>query len=150
MHRMIRDDVVVDEDGVKIMMFCTACDAHVQFYSSGRSVRCVQALKEYHKKPGRKIVDEELVDVAEVTHTLEWMALCAERQKGCCYMCNEYIRKSRKGDGSRELYAVVVGKSKVLPNTYCYECRSALMRMLDADWGFKADMEIIKEAVSLD
>ncbi len=146
MHKMQRSNVIVEGDGENILMFCTGCNEHVQFYSTGRSVRCAKALKDYYKKPEPELIDETEIDVGVVHSTIDWMASCAEEQKNHCELCDKYQRKSRKGD-YRELNVVSLGDGSVLPSLYCYECAYLLKRMLDADFMVKAEEEVNKVGI---
>lgn len=149
MHKMQRSNVIVGGGGESILMFCTDCDKHVQFYSTGRNVRCAKALKDYYKKPEPELIDEAEIDVGVVHSTIDWMASCAKKQKNHCELCDEYQRKSRKGD-HRELNVVGLGNGTVLPSLYCHDCACMLRRMLDADFMVKAEEEVNRVGIRFD
>ena len=150
MHRMVRNNVQVSDDGVKVLMWCDECADYVKFYSSGRKVRCANALKSYYRKSEevpRMDVADELVDNAEMMSTLDYVRKCEDEQDGHCNLCGSYVRKPRSAERQR-LHLVAVGQNAYVPGLYCWDCRTFMIAKLRGDLDSKADRLLIEPPVS--
>lgn len=150
MHRMLREKVSVADDGVNVLMWCTACDDYVPFYSAGRKVRCANALKSYYrkdKKGGPQVdLEDELVDASVVYSTMDYVRKCEDEQDGHCLLCESYVRKSRNGRRDN-LHLVAVGPNAFIPGLFCWDCRTFLVNKLNGDLDARADRLLISEPV---
>jgi hypothetical protein len=149
-HSLNRDDVVVADDGVKILMWCDACDGYVKFYSRKGRVRCANALKSYYRKDkkggSRMDVDDELVDVSVVYRTMDYVRLWDEQQAGHCLLCDSYVRMSRNGKRDN-LHLVAVGPDAFVAGLFCWDCRTFLVNKLSGGLDAKADRLLVSDPV---
>jgi len=142
-HVLDRSTSRLDEVGVKVQMFCAKCEEFVDVYTTGKYVRCAESVRKYYKRPpkvkapyGTKsepYSDDVVMSFADRIRRWDM------EQKGCCAMCNVYVRMSRNGKRD-QLYVVVTGKNKYLRGSFCWDCRSALMRLRNKDWMAKAEL----------
>jgi len=145
-HVLDRSTSRLDEVGVKVQMFCAKCEEFVDVYTTGKYVRCAESVRKYYKRPPKMEAPYGTKKQPFVEDNDDMVKSFAERirrwdveQKGCCAMCNGYVRMSRNGKRD-QLYVVVTGKNKYLRGSFCWDCRSSLVRHNDKDWVEKANL----------